>query len=82
MIAHLNRFKRFPSGASPGTVQVAFSIDRGGRVLSARLVRGSGDAALDEEAVAMIRRANPVPPPPDGLGGGAISLTVPVKFSR
>lgn len=82
LIAHLNRFKRFPNGASPGTVQVAFSIDRGGRVLSARLVRGSGDAALDEEAVAMIRRASPVPAPPDGIGGGAIALAVPVRFSR
>lgn len=82
LMAHLNRYKRFPGGASPGTVQVAFSIDRGGRVLSARLVRGSGDASLDEEAVAMIRRANPVPAPPDGLGGGAIALTVPIKFSR
>lgn len=82
LIAHLNRFKRFPSGASPGTVQVAFSIDRGGRVLSARLLRGSGDAALDEEAVAMIRRASPVPAPPDGIGGSAIALAVPVRFSR
>ncbi|WP_293812645.1 energy transducer TonB, partial [uncultured Bosea sp.] len=57
LMAHLNRYKRFPGGANPGTVQVAFSIDRGGRVLSARLVRGSGDVALDEEAVSMIRRA-------------------------
>lgn len=83
LIAHLNRYKRFPGGASPGTVQVAFSIDRGGRVLSARLVHGSGDAALDEEAVAMIRRASPVPAPPESVGGGgAISLAVPVRFSR
>ena len=82
LIAHLNRFKRFPNGANPGTVQVAFSIDRGGRVLSARLVRGSGDAALDEEAVAMVRRASPVPAPPDGIGGSAIALAVPVRFSR
>jgi protein TonB len=82
LIAHLNRYKRFPGGASPGTVQVAFSIDRSGRVLSARLVGGSGDSALDEEAVSMIRRASPVPAPPDGLGGGTISLAVPVRFSR
>lgn len=83
LIAHLNRFKRFPSGATPGTVQVAFSIDRGGRVTSARLMRGSGDSALDEEAVAMIRRASPVPAPPEGLGaGGGVSLAVPIRFSR
>lgn len=82
LLAHLNRFKRFPGGANPGTVQVAFSIDRSGRVLSARLVGGSGDSVLDEEAVAMIRRASPVPAPPEGLGGGSIALSVPVKFSR
>ena len=82
LLAHLNRYKRFPGGASPGTVQVSFSIDRAGRVLSARLVGGSGDLALDEEAVAMIRRASPVPAPPEGLGGSTIALAVPVKFSR
>ncbi|WP_439493586.1 energy transducer TonB [Bosea sp. (in: a-proteobacteria)] len=82
LLAHLNRYKRFPGGANPGTVQVSFSIDRSGRVVSARLVGGSGDAMLDEEAVAMIRRASPVPPPPEGLGGGTIALSVPVKFSR
>jgi len=82
LLAHLNRYKRFPGGASPGTVQVAFSIDRSGRVLSARLVSGSGDGALDEEAVAMVRRASPVPAPPTGVGGGTVALTVPVKFSR
>jgi protein TonB len=82
LIAHLNRYKRFPGGANPGTVQVAFSIDRGGRVISARLVGSSGDAALDDEAVAMIRRASPVPAPPDGVGGSVLALAVPVRFSR
>lgn len=83
LIAHLNRYKRFPGGANPGTVQVAFSIDRGGRVLSSRVVGSSGNAALDEEAAAMIRRASPVPAPPAGVGGGGtISLSVPVRFNR
>jgi len=82
LLAHLNRYKRFPGGASPGTVQVSFSIDRAGRVLSARLLSGSGDSALDEEAVAMVRRASPVPAPPAGVGGGTVALSVPVKFSR
>lgn len=83
LIAHLNRYKRFPGGASPGVVQVSFSIDRSGRVTSARLLSGSGDAALDEEAVAMIRRASPVPAPPDGMGGGgALALAVPIRFTR
>lgn len=83
LIAHLNRYKRFPGGASPGTVQVAFAIDRSGHVLSSRVVGSSGDPALDSEAAAMIRRASPVPAPPVGVGGGgAVSLSVPVRFNR
>ena len=82
LIAHLNRYKRFPSGASVGTAQVAFTIDRSGRVLSSRLIGSSGDGALDGEAVAMMRRASPVPAPPAGFGGSTISLAVPVRFNR
>lgn len=84
LMAHLNRHKRYPAGATTtGVVTVAFTIDRSGRVLSARLVRGSGDAALDNEAVALARRASPVPPPPANVGGGgSIVLAVPIRFSR
>ncbi|MBN8920496.1 MAG: TonB family protein [Rhizobiales bacterium] len=81
--AHLNRHKRFPGGADAGgTVQIAFTIDRSGRVLSSRLMRSSGDRALDEEAVSLPRRASPVPSPPPGYGGATISIAVPVRFSR
>lgn len=81
--AHLNRYKRFPDGSRPGTVQIAFSIDRSGRVLSARLAGSSGDPGLDEEAVGMIRRASPVPAPPSGIGSGsAVTLTVPIRYNR
>jgi protein TonB len=82
LVAHLNRFKRFPPGGSTGVATVAFTIDRSGRVVGASLVGSSGDAALDAEAVAMVRRASPVPAPPAGVGGGSISLTVPVRFNR
>lgn len=79
--AHLNRHKRSPGGGA-GTSSVAFTIDRAGRVLSARLIRSSGSAALDGEAVALARRASPVPAPPASIGKGSITLTVPVRFSR
>lgn len=83
LMAHLNRYKRFPSGAAgTGTVTVAFTIDRSGRVLSSRLVRGSGDAALDAEAVSLPRRASPVPAPPPNIGGGFVTLAVPIRFNR
>ncbi len=83
LMAHLNRHKRYPSGGvSSGVATVAFSIDRSGRVLSSRLVRSSGDPALDSEAVSLARRASPVPAPPAGLADGTFSLSVPIRFNR
>ncbi|ODT14692.1 MAG: energy transducer TonB [Kaistia sp. SCN 65-12] len=83
LMAHLNRHKRFPSGAAgTGVATVAFTIDRSGRVLSARLVRSAGDAALDAEAASLPRRASPVPAPPPDVGGGSITLAVPIRFNR
>lgn len=84
LMAHLNRYRRFPHGsADKGVVTVSFSIDRSGRVLSSRLVRSSGDAVLDADAVSLPRRASPVPPPPPNMGGGGVmTLTVPMRYSR
>jgi protein TonB len=82
LMAHLNRYKRFPPGASPGSVSVAFTIDRSGGVRSASLARSSGNSALDAEAVAMVRRASPVPAPPAGVGGSLMAIAVPIRFSR
>jgi protein TonB len=81
VVAHMNRHKRYPGGGG-GTSSVAFTIDHSGRVLSARLIRSSGSAALDQEAVSLARRASPVPAPPANMGRGSIVLTVPVRFSR
>ncbi len=83
VLAALNRHKRYPGGASgTGTAMIAFSMNRSGQVTSARLLQSSGDRALDEEAVSLPRRASPLPPPPSEVGGGAINLNVPVRFSR
>lgn len=83
LMAHLNRYKRFPPGAAAnGTATVAFTINRSGTVTSARLVASSGDPALDAEAVALPRRASPVPEPPANVSGGSIALAVPIRFSR
>lgn len=81
--SHLNRHKRFPPGAGTGVSVVAFTIGVSGDVVSARLVRSSGDAALDAEAVALPRRASPLPSPPTEVArGGSITLSVPVRFSH
>lgn len=83
LMAHLNRYKRFPSGAgSGGVATIAFTINRSGQVTGSRLLRSSGDSVLDAEAVALPRRASPVPAPPSGTGGSSIGLAVPIRFSR
>jgi protein TonB len=81
LMAHLNRYKRYPSGAaSTGTASVAFTIARSGQVVSARLIGSSGNPALDAEAVSLPRRASPVPAPPPDFGGAVLTLTVPIHF--
>ena len=79
--AHLSRHKQFPAAArdrgAQGSPSVAFSLDGAGRVTAARLARGSGIAELDQEVVAMVRRASPFPAPPSGR---PTSFTVPVNF--
>jgi protein TonB len=83
LMAHLNRYKRFPSGAgSGGVATIAFTINRSGQVTGSRLLHSSGDSVLDAEAVALPRRASPVPAPPPGTGGRSIGLAVPIRFSR
>ncbi len=81
IVERISSVKEYPEPARPasGTAVVAFSVDRGGRITSARLARSSGSALLDQAAVATVRRANPVPPPPAGVPGG--NFTIPLHFS-
>jgi protein TonB len=80
----LHEHKEYPRGArnrrQEGTVLLAFVMDREGRVLEHRIRQGSGHRLLDEEVVALIRRANPLPPPPPEIPGNRISFVVPVQF--
>ena len=81
-MARLERAKRYPSGArrrgEEGVAYVSFAIDPQGRVLSAQLARSSGHSELDQEVLALVRRASPLPPPPPGVPS---TITAPVKFA-
>lgn len=80
--AHLNGQKRPFSTGADGTSMIGFTIDRTGKVLSARLIKSSGNAALDKEALALARRASPLPAPPKDIAGATLKLTAPVRFKR
>jgi len=81
LLAHLERRKRYPASAKrkrlEGTAQVRFTIDDSGNVQSVALAGSSGVPEFDEEVVAMVRRASPVPPPPPGVNR---TIVVPVRF--
>ena len=83
LMAHLERRKKYPSGAKSrreeGVVYVRFRIDDTGKVLSASLARSSGWPELDNEVLSLVQRASPVPAPPPDVNK---TITAPVKFSR
>jgi periplasmic protein TonB len=85
LASHLQRFKRYPPAAAArgqhGTAELRFTVDRAGHVRSAVLVHGSGHALLDEETLALIHRAQPLPRPPGDVHGADFTFTVPVRFN-
>ena len=85
VIAHLRRYKSYPREAKrrrlKGMVRVKFTLNASGRVVSSRLVAGSGSSVLDAGARRTIRRANPFPPFPRGLGKRRMTFVVPIRFT-
>ena len=82
LIAHLDKHKRYPASRSQKSAEIVigFALDRTGHVLSTSIVKGSGDAAFDEAALAMVRRSDPVPQPPPLVADEGLSFTLPVIF--
>jgi protein TonB len=82
--AHLARFKQYPTEARlrhhEGTPVVRFTMTRSGKVLSYRLENSSGHDLLDQEALALIERAQPLPPLPDEVPNATIELVLPLRF--
>ncbi len=63
-----------------GVVQLRFVLDRAGHLLDGALVAGSDHAALDAEALAMLRRAVPYPAPPGEMRGDRIEIAAAIVF--
>jgi protein TonB len=83
LVAHLERHKRYPEGGSKSAViEFGFVLDRKGHVLSATVIKGSGDAAFDRAALAMFRRSDPVPQPPPLVADQGLTFTLPVDFKN
>jgi TonB family protein len=81
-MAHLDKHKRYPPERAQKTAEIVVNVvlDPMGHVLSAGIVKGSGDPAFDEAALSMIKRSDPVPPPPPLVADDGLSFTLPVIF--
>ncbi|WP_375411071.1 energy transducer TonB [uncultured Bradyrhizobium sp.] len=82
LVAHLDKHKRYPAQRQQKSAEivVSFALDRSGHVLSTSIMKGSGDAAFDEAALAMVRRSDPVPRPPPLVADEGLTFTLPVIF--
>jgi protein TonB len=81
----VERNKGYPASArarhETGIAEPAFTLDRNGKVVTSRIARTSGSAALDQETIDTVRRAQPFPPPPPNMPGENFEFTVPIRFN-
>lgn len=63
-----------------GTVRLELKIDASGTVTSSTVAESSGFEILDKQALEMVRKASPLPQPPEALRGQEFTLIVPVSF--
>lgn len=77
--AHLNAQRRALADAPsrPSVARVRFRISGEGATSEVMLAESSGLSLLDQEALALVSRASPLPPPPNGQ---ALRVVVPVEF--
>ncbi|WMR30711.1 energy transducer TonB, partial [Metapseudomonas otitidis] len=86
LLAHLAKYKRYPEDARrrniEGVNRLSFTVDAEGKVLAYALTGKSGSASLDRATLEMIRRAQPLPPPPpEILVNGTREVTAPFVYS-
>lgn len=84
LLTHIDKFKRYPEAAreaqTAGETLVELTMDRTGALRGSQLLRSSGSAALDAEALAMLSRAVPLPVPPSDVVGEVFRMAIPVRF--
>jgi len=82
--ARIKQYEEYPPVAKrrhwEGTTVVQLRLGPDGKVTDISVVEKSGYEVLDEAAVKMIRKASPLPLPPEGLRGRDHTVLVPIKF--
>ncbi|MEM9623284.1 MAG: energy transducer TonB [Pseudomonadota bacterium] len=80
----LERHKEYPNRArrrrQEGVAMLYLLMDRQGQVLEFRVEQSSGYGLLDEEVIAMVERAQPLPALPESMPQATLEIMVPVEF--
>jgi protein TonB len=63
-----------------GEVLIDLKLDANGTVLETTILRSSGFEVLDKQALEMVKKAAPFPPPPEILKSNIFNIQVPVSF--
>jgi protein TonB len=81
----IRRFQRYPPRAiarrEQGSAAITFRIDSNGRVIESRIIKSSGSSDLDQELLAMVARAQPLPKPPPDAKPADLEITFAMNFS-
>lgn len=80
----ISKHKKYPKIAAmrnwQGEAVVELELDGNGKLKSKKIVQSSGHEVLDKQALEMVEKALPFPPPPEALRGTNFTITVPVPF--
>jgi len=84
LLAQLNHYKQYPRAARQahieGVVMLHFVMDAQGKVLTAEIAKSSGRPVLDNEALALMQRAQPLPALPADYLTRTLDAIVPIEF--
>lgn len=84
--AHLNKYKKYPPSSlmneEEGVVYVIVTLDSNGNVLSRKIKKGAKYETLNNETLATLDRASPLPAPPqEYVKNGKVVLVLPLKYN-
>ncbi|CAM3858554.1 energy transducer TonB [Phaeobacter inhibens] len=81
--ARVERNKRRTSGTrATGRVLLRLTVARNGQLISHRIAKSSGNAALDQAALKAVARARKFPAAPKQLTLNQMTFTLPMTFSK
>ncbi|MEL7040978.1 MAG: TonB family protein [Pseudomonadota bacterium] len=77
VMRHLLRVRR-PRASRAGSTYIRFELDENGKIIDLAVTTSSGSRRFDREAIKVVERAEPFPPPPAGV---ARTFTVEIEGS-